>query len=123
VNPAIVVVGVGFGLVYLILGISQGSVAGGLGGLAVMLVVTTALVVGARFSDTIALLGDDVHEERHVHIHQRAALYTGNIVAFVIVIAGIVDFAQGGNGTPYTWLAAVMAFTYVGSVLIVGKRS
>lgn len=122
INPAVIVVGVVIGLVYLGLGVAQDDLGAGIAGLVVMLLVTGALVIGSRFSDTVALLGDDVREERHVQIHQRAALFTINLTALVVVIAGIVDFASGGDGTPYTWLAAVIAVCYVGSVLVLSRR-
>lgn len=122
VNGAVVVLGVVMGLVYLVLGLARDEVAGGLIGLGVMLGLVAALVVGSRYSDTIALLGDDVHEERHVHVHQRAALATLNLLALVIVVAGVTDVAGGGDGAPYTWLAAIAGVTYVGAVLALARR-
>ena len=52
--------------------------------------VGLALVVLSRRSDTVAMLGDDVHEERNVHIHRRASIVTLNIVAAVVIVAGLV---------------------------------
>jgi uncharacterized membrane protein len=118
INGAVVAVGLLFGLAYLLLGLSQGKPAVGF-----MLVVTMALVIGSRYSDTVALLGDDVHDERHVHIHQRAALYTINILGFVIVVGAIVDIARGGDGTPYIWLAGIGGLTYVGWLIVLSRRS
>lgn len=123
INPAVVVVGVTIGVVYLVVGLVQGAPAAGFGGLGIMLAFTGALVVGSRYSDTIALLGDDARDERHVHIHQRAALYTVNVLAAAIVIGALVDIVQGGDGMPYLWLAAVAVVTYFGLILLLSRRS
>jgi hypothetical protein len=122
INRAVVVVGVVMGLVYLAVGLASDELAGGLIGLGVMLALVAALAIGSRYSDTIALLADDVHEERHVHVHRRAALATLNILALVIIVAAVADVARGGNGAPYTWLAAVGAVTYVGAALTFARR-
>jgi hypothetical protein len=45
-----------------------------------------------------------------------------NILALVIVAAAVADLARGGNGAPYTWLAAVAGVTYVGAVLAFARR-
>jgi uncharacterized membrane protein len=123
INGAVVAVGIVMGLVYLAVGLASDELAGGLIGLGVMLALVTALAIGSRYSDTIALLADDVHEERHVHVHRRAALFTLNILALVIVVAAVVDVARGGSGAPYTWLAAFAGVTYVGAVLALARRT
>lgn len=123
INPAVIVVGVLFGVVYLVVGLVQGEPGAGFGGLGIMLAFTGALVIGSRYSDTIALIGDDVRDERHVHIHQRAALYTVNVLSAAIVIGALVDIARGGNGMPYLWLAAVAVVTYFGLILLLSRRS
>ncbi|MGH3488068.1 MAG: YbfB/YjiJ family MFS transporter [Actinopolymorphaceae bacterium] len=94
----------------------------GLAMLAIMAAFVLFVVLGARVSDTVALLGDDTHEERNVQIHQRAALYTLNILAFVIVGAAIVDIARGGDGDPWAFLALVAGVTYAVSLLVLNRR-
>jgi len=95
----------------------------GIACLAITFGFSAVLVIVSRFSDTGALLGDDVHEERNVHIHQRASIYTLNILALVIIGGGVYDLARGGDGTPYTALAAVAGVTYVICLLILNRRS
>ena len=93
------------------------------GALVLFLGAAIALLVFSRRSDVVSLLGDDVHEERNVHIHRHAAIITLNIVAAVIVIAGVVDVFRGGDGAPYSWLAAVLGITYIVSLLVINRRS
>lgn len=87
---------------------ANGGIVAGIISAAIMLAFVAFLLIGSRYSDTIALLGDDIHEERHVHLHQRAALYSINIVAVVVVVAGIVDMARvaqvrRGSTSPRSW--------------------
>jgi hypothetical protein len=114
----------------LVLGVGMGAAAAasgrlglGLGMLGIVAGAALLLVVGSRVSDTVALLGDDIHEERHAHLHQRAALYTLNILGLVIVGGFIVDLARGGDGSPWSFLGFVAGVVYVGSLLILNRRS
>jgi hypothetical protein len=102
--------------------VASGRLVLGLGFVGIMVAFVAFQVIGSRFSDTIALLGDDIHEERHVHIHQRAALYTANIVALVVVGGGIVDIARGGDGGPWAFIAFVSGVTYVACLLVLSRR-
>ncbi|MEQ4207701.1 DUF2178 domain-containing protein [Actinopolymorpha sp. B17G11] len=114
----------------LVLGIAMGVAAIvsdrlwlGLAMIALMVVLVLFLVFGSRLSDTVALLGDDTHEERHVQIHQRAALHTLNILALVIVGGAVVDIARGGHGDPWAFLGFVAGVTYVVSLLVLNRRT
>lgn len=122
VNWFAVVVAVAIGVVYLVVGVAKVSVVAGLAGFAVMIGLAGVLAFLSRRSDTVALLGDDVHDERHVHIHQRAALYTLNILAAVLVGGFVVDVARGGDGSPYIWLAAFSGVTYIVFLLVLNRR-
>lgn len=95
----------------------------GIACLAITFGFSAVLVIVSRFSDTGALLGDDVHEERNVHIHQRASIYTLNILALVIVGGAVYELSRGGDGSPYAALAAVAGVTYVICLLILNRRS
>ncbi|MGW5362326.1 hypothetical protein [Actinopolymorpha pittospori] len=120
-RPALVVALL-VGAVLAAVSFANGEIVAGIISAAIMLAFAAFLLIGSRFSDTIALLGDDVHEERHVHLHQRAALYSINIVAGVVVVAGIVDMARGGSGSPWVYIAALMAVTYAGCLLVLSRR-
>lgn len=91
--------------------------------LAITFGFAAALVIFSRFSDTAALLGDDIHEERNVHIHQRAGLYTLNILGLFLIGGGVYDLARGGDGDPYAFLAFVGGVTYVVFLLVLNRRS
>jgi high-affinity Fe2+/Pb2+ permease len=117
-----VVVAVVLGIAMCAAAVSVGRPREGLAMLGIMLAVVGFLAIGSRFSDTVAMLGDDIHEERHVEIHRRAGLITLNILALVIVGAGIVDIARGGDGSPWAPLALVGGATYVVSLLVISRR-
>jgi len=123
VNPTVIVVLVVFAAVLLVVGLVRGEVWGGVAPAALLVATAAALVFFARRSDTVALLGDDVYEERHVQIHRAAALASFNLFMAVIVVAGVVDVVRGGDGDPYAWLALVGGVLYVGSVLVLSRRS
>lgn len=95
----------------------------GIAMLGIMVVFVGFLVFGSRLSDTVALLGDDIHEERHVQIHQRASLITLNILGLVLVGGTIVDIARGGDGNPWALLCFVGGLTYVASLIVLSRRS
>lgn len=78
---------------------------------------------GSRVSDTVALISDDVQDERNVLIHQKAALFTLNILAAIIVAAFVIDIVQGGTGSPYSWLAVAAAVIYLSLLVILDRRS
>jgi Predicted membrane protein (DUF2178) len=101
--------------------VSSGRTALGLTFLGIMVAFSTFVALAGRHSDTVAMLGDDVHEERHVQLHQQAALYTLNILALVIVGGFIVSIARGGDGNPYAFLGFVGGVTYVVCLLVLNR--
>lgn len=123
INPAVVVVSVVLGLVMGGAAVLGGKPWLGLVFLGIMLVVAAVLGIVSRYSDTVALLGDDVRDERHVHVHQRSALYTLNILALVIVGGFVLDIARGGDGDPFAFLGAVGGGTYIVFLLVLSRRS
>lgn len=122
VNPIAITLLIGMGLIMLAISINGGEPWFGVGSLAITWGFAAFLYLGSRINDTVALIGDDVQDERHVYIHQRAAIYTLNILLFVIVGAAVVNVAQGGHGSPYTWLAAVGGATYLGFLVLLSRR-
>ena len=111
------------GVVGLIAGIWSGRPGVGAMFLCIMAATAAFLVIASRRSDTVALLGDDVHEERNVHIHRRAALITLNILAAVIVGGLLIDIARGGDGDPYAFLGFVGGVTYVVCLIVLNRRT
>jgi hypothetical protein len=122
VSMPVVVLSVVIGVVMGVVGFLQGEILAGVLAILFMTGVAAFLLLGSRFSDTVALLGDDIHEERNVEIHRRSALITLNLVAAFVVVAALVDFARGGAGTPWVWLAALIGGTYVVCLLVLNRR-
>jgi 4-hydroxybenzoate polyprenyltransferase len=90
--------------------------------LGIMAAFVAFILIASRFSDTVALMGDDIHEERHVHLHQRASLYTLNILGLVLIGGAVVDIAQGGDGSPWALICFVAAVVYVACLIILNRR-
>jgi uncharacterized membrane protein len=122
VNPIAIAIAMITGAVLLGISLFNGEALVGVMFLVVTWGFAAFLYWGSRVSDTVALISDDVQDERNVHIHQRAALYTLNILAFIIVAAFVVDIARGGSGSPYTWLAAAAAMIYMSLLVIIDRR-
>lgn len=122
-NLHVVALSVGLGLVTGGAAAISGRIGLGVAFLAIMWALAGFLLIGSRHNDTIALLGDDTSEERHVHIHQRAALYSLNLLAFVIVAAFVVDVARGGDGQPYAMLGFVGGLSYTVFLLVLNRRT
>jgi hypothetical protein len=123
VNPFAIALSIILGLVMFGVSINNGEPWLGAGFLIVTWGFAAFLYFGSRISDTIALISDDIQDERHVHIHQKAALYTLYTLAAVIVAVAVVDIARGGAGSPYTWLAAVGGVTYLALLVVFSRRS
>lgn len=122
-NPAAIILSVVIGLILFGVAVATGEVFVGIGFLAVTWGFAALLHFGPRFSDTIALVGDDVNDERHVYIHQRAALISINLLGFMLIGAFIVDIARGGDGSPYSYMALIGAVTYFSVLLALGRRT
>ncbi len=88
---------VGFGLVYLGIGLAQRNWGFGIGGLVVMLGYGAVLIFGGRRNETIGLLGGDLSDERRTAIQQRAAAATGYLLTVVLVAAMIVAMAANSR--------------------------
>lgn len=110
-------VGVGIGLAYLAAFWIGGKPRVGVIALALMLAVTAAFLLLARRSETVAGLVDHSSDERIADIDWRAVAISGLVTGVVIIGGAIYEFANGNSGAPYTWLALVMALSYVVSVV------
>jgi uncharacterized membrane protein len=123
INQAVPIVLVLAGVVYAVLAFLNGKLWLGVGLFVFMAATAAALVFFAQRSETVAMLTDDVHEERNVHLHSRASLFTVNILAFVLVVGALVDMVRGGDGWPWLPLIALLAISYVVSLFVLNKRS
>jgi predicted MFS family arabinose efflux permease len=122
VNPLAIAFSLMLGLILLGISVMNGQLWIGFGFLLPTWGFAAFLYYGSRLSDTVALISDDVQDERNVQIHSKAALYTLNLMAAAIVGAFVVDIARGGTGSPYTWLALFSAVTYISLLMIFSRR-
>ena len=52
-------------------------------------------------------------DERFAQIDLRATAVAGVVLITAVIVAWLVQVAQGHNGSPYTWLAAVGGLAYL----------
>jgi len=82
-------------------------------------IVVTAL--GHRSETASALAGRPV-DERWEHINLEACAYALGISGIVVLAAFLVAEITGGTWQPYAGVAAVMAVSYLGSLVLVRAR-
>ena len=109
---AVPLVAVLIGLCYLVAGLLGGQAWFGVFGLGLMVAIGAVFWVGARRSETVAGLSDG-HDERINLLNNQASLVAGNVVLFACLVTFVIEIAQGHDGRPYSWLAALGGVTYV----------
>ena len=55
-------------------------------------------------------------DERERSIGSEAAAVSGGVLVVVILAAWLIELARGGDGMPYTWLAAVGGVSFVAAL-------
>jgi hypothetical protein len=114
-------VGLLIGVAYLVAGLAGGNPGFGLKGFALMVAVTIALVLAARYSETVRGLLDRT-DERISAIDLKATAFTGMVLIFAIIVAFVVEIARGQDGMPYAWLGAVGGIAYVVALIALRLR-
>jgi hypothetical protein len=94
-----------------------GDPGSGLVSLAIMTAFGALLVLGGR-SETIRGLRGDGRDERFRQIDIHATALAGLAVIIAIIIAFVIELAQGHSDTPYTWLGAIGGLTYLVAIVI-----
>jgi hypothetical protein len=94
-----------------------GDPAGGLVSLGIMTAFGALVLLGGR-SETIRGLRGDGRDERFRQIDIHATALAGLAVILAVIIAFIVEVAQGHSGSPYTWLGAIGGLTYIAAVVV-----
>ena len=94
----------------------------GIGMLAFMLALSAAIVVVARYSETVRHLLDR-RDERITRIDLLATAASGVAIILSIIVGSVVELARGHSGDPYTWLASIGGLTYLGVVVVLWFRS
>jgi len=100
------------------------------GGTVVGAAISTAIPIGyavvvtllARRSETVGVLAGRPVDERWELMNQEAAAWALGLSAIVVIAAFIVADATGGDRFPYAFAGAVMAVTYVGSLVVLRFR-
>ena len=98
-----------------------GQLGSGVFGLAVMAGFGLFLLLAAGHSETIrglTIKGD----ERFAQIDLVATALAGLAVITALIVAWLVQVAEGHSGSPYTWLAAVGGLTYILAVALLRWR-
>jgi hypothetical protein len=93
----------------------------GLESLGLMTAFAVALLLGGR-SETVRGIRGDGRDERFALIDQRATALAGSATVVAILIAWIVELAEGHDGNPYTWLASVAGLAYILGVALLRWR-
>ena len=95
----------------------------GAGGFGVMALMAAIIYFGGRRSETLAGLGGPGRDERWERIDLAATALAGIVVIATIIVAWLVEVAQGHDGSPYTQLGAVGGLAYVLAVAFLRWRS
>jgi hypothetical protein len=93
----------------------------GLISLAVMTAFGLVILLGGR-SETIRGLRGDGRDERFAQIDLRATAFTGLVLIVALIVAWVIQIAQGHDGNPYGLLLALSGVTYLASVVILRWR-
>jgi hypothetical protein len=94
----------------------------GLWSLGIMVLFGTAVLVGGR-SETIRGLRGDGRDERFAMLDLQATAMAGLALIVAVIIAFIVEVAQGHSGEPYDWLGAIGGLAYLAAVIVLRVRS
>src|SRR5215475_14520398 len=101
----------GLGIAILLASWIGGHPGLGVYGLAVMAGCGLLLLVGGR-SETIRGLRGDGRDERFAQIDLRATAFAGLTLIVALIVAWLVQIAEGRSGRPYDWLLAVSGLAY-----------
>jgi drug/metabolite transporter (DMT)-like permease len=99
-----------------------GNAGDGLACFGVMAVVGAAFLLGRR-SETLQGIGGPGRDERWAMIDVHATALSGVVVILAIIGGWLYEVANGQDGNPFTWLAAVGGVAYIVAVAVLRRRS
>ena len=102
----------GFGGVYLLIGLISGNLFLGVVGLLIMVAYAAFLLVGSG-SATVSVFHGQPADERYQGFAVNALAISGAITPIVLLGFGLVDLAQGGDGQPYARICFLAVFIFV----------
>jgi len=103
---------VGFGVVALVTAWLGGQLAVGVIALTVLAGFGLFVLLAGR-SETIRGLRGDGRDERFALIDLRATAFAGLVVIVALIVAWLVQIAEGHSGKPYDWLMAIGGLAYL----------
>lgn len=89
-----------------------GSLGWGLISLAILAGFGLVILLAGR-SETIRGLRGDGRDERFAQIDLRATAVAGLVLLVTLIVASLIEIAQGHSGSPYTWLCAIGTLGYL----------
>jgi hypothetical protein len=111
----------GMGVVILLTAWLGGQLAVGLIALVVLAGFGLFVLLAGR-SETIRGLRGDGRDERFAQIDLTATAATGLVLLVALVIAWLVQIAEGHSGSPYGWLMALGGLAYLLAVAFMRWR-
>jgi len=96
--------------------------AAGFWSLGIMVLFGTAVLLGGR-SETVRGLRGDGRDERFAMLDLQATAIAGLALIIAVIVAFLVDVAQGHSGEPYDWLGAIGGLAYIAAVIVLRVRS
>jgi hypothetical protein len=93
----------------------------GLWCLGIMVLFAGAVLLSGR-SETIRGLRGDGRDERFAMLDLQATAMAGLALIIAVIVAFIVEVAQGHSGEPYDWLGAIAGLVYIAAVVLYRLR-
>jgi hypothetical protein len=93
----------------------------GLWCLSIMVLFAGAVLLSGR-SETIRGLRGDGRDERFAMLDLQATAMAGLALIIAVIVAFIVEVAQGHSGEPYDWLGAIAGLVYIAAVVLYRLR-
>jgi drug/metabolite transporter (DMT)-like permease len=87
-----------------------------------ILAATGAVFLFGGRSETIRGLRGDGRDERFQRIDIHATAFAGIVIITAIIVAFIVELANGHDGNPYAWLGALGGVAYLAAIVVMRLR-
>jgi hypothetical protein len=89
---------------------------------AILAGVGLLVLLGGR-SETIRGLRGDGRDERFARMDIHATALSGMAIITAVIVAFLVEIAQGKDGMPYSWLGAIGGLVYIAAIVVFRLRS
>ena len=99
-----------------------GQPVAGLWSLGLMVLFGLAILTGGR-SETVRGLRGDGRDERFAMLDLQATALAGLALMIAVIVAFLIEVAQGHSGEPYDWLGAIAGLAYIAAVIVLRIRS